>query len=242
MVLESVLALAEEDFGIRTPKMPTMLAKGQQKAKKAILTLDQVKVLIAAAQADKERGIYYAWPFLTGTRVSEQLAMGWQDIDFERGLITIRRTLEKDGSIVEITKTKAGMREVPMSMPLRKMLLEWRILCPRNSDNELDLVFPAPGKVQAWPLPRLGGGGVLWYQNYRKRVWRPSIKRLGLPYVTPHSARHLFISTMQAQGIEVGLVAKIVGHANASITLSHYTQAVRGGEEAIKALDRALSF
>ena len=57
--------------------------------------------------------------------------------------------------------------------------------------------------------------------------------------VIPHSARHLFISTMQAQGIEVGLVAKLAGHANASITLSHYTQAVRGGEAAIAALERA---
>jgi integrase len=121
------------------------------------------------------------------------------------------------------------------------MLLEWRLVCPRNDDNELDLVFPSPGMVQPWPLPRLGGGGVIWYNNFRRRIWRTAIQRLGLPYVTPHSARHLFISTLQAQGIEVGLVAKMVGHANAAVTLSHYTQAVRGGEEAIRALDRALA-
>ena len=62
---------------------------------------------------------------------------------------------------------------------------------------------------------------------------------LGLPYVTPHSARHSFISTMQAQGIEVGLVAKLAGHASAVVTLGHYTQAVRGGESAIVALEMA---
>lgn len=241
MVLESVLALAEEDFGVRTPKIPTMLSRGPHKVKKTLLTLDQVKVLIAAAQNDKERGVYYAWPFLTGTRVSEQLAMNWKDIDFDRGVITIRRTLENDGSIVDITKTSAGMRNVDLSMTLRKMLLEWRLICPRNSDNELDLVFPSPGLMQTWPLPRIGGGGIMWYQNFRKRIWRQALQQMGLPYVTPHSARHLFISTLQAQGIEVGLVAKMVGHANASITLSHYTQAVRGGDEAIKALDRALA-
>ena len=59
--------------------------------------------------------------------------------------------------------------------------------------------------------------------------------------MTPHSARHSFISTLQAQGIEVGLVAKIAGHANPTVTLGHYTQAVRGGEAAIAALDRAYS-
>jgi hypothetical protein len=34
------------------------------------------------------------------------------------------------------------------------------------------------------------------------------LRRLGLPAVTPHSARHWFISTLQAHGTEVGLVAK----------------------------------
>ncbi|MGL1627159.1 tyrosine-type recombinase/integrase, partial [Vibrio parahaemolyticus] len=59
----------------------------------------------------------------------------------------------------------------------------------------------------------------------------------GLPYVTPHSARHTFISVLQAAGVEVGLVSKLAGHANASITLQHYTQAVRGGDDAIAKLD-----
>ena len=64
------------------------------------------------------------------------------------------------------------------------------------------------------------------------------LKRLGLPAVTPHSARHSFISTLQAQGVEVGLVAKLAGHKSAVVTLSHYTHAMRGGEDAVKALDR----
>jgi hypothetical protein len=51
--------------------------------------------------------------------------------------------------------------------------------------------------------------------------------------------RHSFISTMQSRGIEVGLVAKLAGHANATVTLSYYTQAVRGGEVAISSLEDA---
>ena len=125
-----------------------------------------------------------------------------------------------------------------MSATLREMLLDWRVRCPRL-DGELHRVFPGPGRLQPWPKPRLGGGTALLYQNFRKRYWSAAFRRLGLPYVTPHSARHSFISTLQAQGIEVGLVAKIAGHANPTVTLGHYTQAVRGGEAAIEALDRA---
>jgi integrase len=85
----------------------------------------------------------------------------------------------------------------------------------------------------------MGGGGPLIYQNFRNRFWTPALKKLPVPYVTPHSARHSFISILQAQGVEVGLVAKLAGHANATVTLGHYTQAVRGGEEAMVKLQQA---
>jgi len=45
-----------------------------------------------------------------------------------------------------------------------------------------------------------------------------------LPEVTLHSARHSYISTLQAEGIEVGLVAKLAGHVNPAVTLGIYTQ------------------
>ncbi len=105
--------------------------------------------------------------------------------------------------------------------------------------GELHRVFPGPGRLQPWPKPRLGGGGPMLYQNFRRRYWEPAFKALGLPYVTPHSARHSFISVLQARGVEVGLVAKLAGHANANVTLGHYTQAVRGGAAAIDALEKA---
>jgi integrase len=160
------------------------------------------------------------------------------DVDFEANVVHIRRMQERDGTITNLTKTSAGTRDVPMGSLLRSLLLEWKLACPRR-DGELHRVFPGLGSPQPWPLPRIGGGGPLLYWNFRRRFWAATLKRLGLPAVTPHSARHSFISILQAQGIEVGLVAKIAGHANANVTLGHYTQAVRGGESAALALEQA---
>ncbi|MBB3933358.1 integrase [Kaistia hirudinis] len=237
--LQSVLALAEEDFRIRAPAMPSGLVRRRAKVKKAILSPEHIRALLAEAQTDPE-GLYYAFPFLAGTRPSEQLGLLWSEVDFDRNVIRICRVQERDGSLTEMTKTEAGTREVPMSAMLRAMLLEWRVRCPRRG-KELHRVFPGPGRLQPWPKPRIGGGGPLAYQNFRRRYWEPVFERLGLPYVTPHSARHAFISTLQAEGIEVGLVAKLAGHASPAVTLSHYTQAVRGGEAAVAALDRAFA-
>jgi integrase len=236
--LKAVLALAEEDFRVRGPAMPRNLARPRPKQRKVILTPPQVGALLAQARQDPEHGIYYAFPFLAGTRPSEQLGLLWQDVDFEANVIRIRRILERNGKEAEATKTAAGTREIPMGSMLREMLLEWRLRCPRLK-GQLQRVFPGPGRRQIWPLPRTGGGGPLLYWNFLKRFWKPAFAKTELPYVTPHSARHSFISTMQAQGIEVGLVASLAGHANPTVTLGHYTQAVRGGEEAVKALEAA---
>ena len=201
--LRSILALAEEDYGVRAPSMPTGLSRARQKVRKVILSTADIRTIIEAAKADPEHGIYYGFPFLAGTRPSEQLGLLWDDVDFAKGVIHIRRIQERDGSTTDMTKTAAGTREIPMGATLREMLLAWRVRCPRL-DGQLHRVFPGPGRLQPWPKPRLGGGTALLYQNFRRRYWEPPFKRLGLPYVTPHSARHSFISTLQAQGIEVG--------------------------------------
>lgn len=93
--------------------------------------------------------------------------------------------------------------------------------------------------LQQWPQPRTGGGGPILYSNFLKRYWRPALKVSGIRYVTHHSARHSFVSTLQALGVEVGLVARTAGHANPNVTLGHYTRAVRGGADAVAVLDAA---
>ncbi|QMU59668.1 MAG: tyrosine-type recombinase/integrase [Boseongicola sp.] len=239
-MLKGILALAEEDFGVRICSFPTNLAKRKSKPKKDILNPEEVAQLLTYTRIDKERGIFVAFPFLTGVRVSEQLGLLWEDVDLDRNTITIRRVLERDGTTTDQTKTEAGERDIPISPTLRAMLLEWRLNCPR-ADGELYRVFPGPGVPRQWPLPRIGGGGPLLYSNFLKRYWKPAFKAAGIRYVTHHSARHSFVSTLQAQGVEVGLVAKLAGHANPAVTLGHYTQAVRGGAEALAVLDAAYS-
>jgi integrase len=237
-ILKAALALAAEDHEFRPPAMPTGLRRQRDKARKAVLTPDEVARLLNAARGDAEKGVYMAFPFLAGTRPSEQLGLLWDDVDFAANLIHIRRIQLKDGTLAEVTKTAAGARSIPMSPSLRKMLMAWRLRCPRK-DGALHRVFPASGTRRAWPLQPENGGGALLYNNFRARIWAPALKRLSLPAVTPHSARHSFISTLQAQGVEIGLVAKLAGHKSAMVTLSHYTHAMRGGEGAVQALDKA---
>lgn len=237
--LRAALELAAEDFEFRPCAMPKGLPRQLGKERKRVLKADQIRLFLEQAKADHEWGVYYAFPFLTGTRSSEQLGLKWEDIDFEGNVIHIRRTqLRQTGELSDMTKTEAGTRTIPLAPTLRTMLLEWRLRCPRL-EGKLDRVFPAPGRRRPWPLPRTEGGGALLHHNFLTRIWHPALKRAGLPPVTPHSARHSYISALQTLGAEVGLAARLAGHKSPVVTLQYYTHSTRDGGDVVAALDRS---
>ena len=90
--------------------------------------------------------------------------------DIEAGVLHIKRIQDKQtGELMESTKRTSNQRIVPMSETLRRMLAEWKPACP-----SVERVFPAPN------------GGPLLYSNYRHRVWRPALLRMGLPPAECH--------------------------------------------------------
>ncbi|WP_424360783.1 hypothetical protein [Methylocystis parvus] len=95
MILKAALALAAEDHEFRPPAMPTRLQRQRDKARKAVLAPEQVARLLGAAQ-DDDKGVYVAFPFLAGTRPSEQLGLLWEDVDFDANLLRIRRIQLKE--------------------------------------------------------------------------------------------------------------------------------------------------
>jgi integrase len=178
--LRAALALAAEDFNLRVPLRPSRLGRGRSKAKKTTLKPDQVGRLLQAALRDEPKGNYYAFPFLTGVRPSEQLALLWQDVDLDGDVVHIRRMHQLDGSLCEFTKTAAGARKVPISPLLKSMLFGWRAKCPTNNGT-LKRVFPSLGDLQNEHHKKRGDP--LSYANFRRTYWRPGFAALGLPYV-----------------------------------------------------------
>jgi integrase len=221
----TVLSMVGEDFAIRVPPMPRRLISGCRKKERLLLHADQIKAIFEAAQEDRY-GLYYIFLFMTGVRPGEMLGLLWEDVDFVENVIRIRRNQRRNGSIKDFPKTAAGQRTIPMVQKLREALLAWKPRCPRKKGVP-DRVFPCLGYKYGDAKDQSRAGGALMLANFSNRVWKPLIQRLGLPPVTPYVARHLVISNLQAQGVEVGIVAKIAGHANPQITLQHYTHQVR---------------
>ena len=139
--LKSNLALASEDYLAKSFAIPSNLPRRKHKPKKEILSPEEVAKLIAYAQTDKANDIYYAFPFLTGARVSEQLGLVWSELSFDGDMITKSKVQERSGETTNCLKTSSSEREVPIIQTLGAILLEWRLHCPRL-DGELYRVFP----------------------------------------------------------------------------------------------------
>ena len=237
--LSSVFRLIEEDYEIRLARMPTRPGPTHRRKNRKLLNDEQVRIVLDEAQRDQKWGVYYAFLLFTGVRPSEMLGLLWEDVDLDNGRVLICRTQNADGSLKETPKTEAGVRQIPLNSRLRQMLINWRERCPR-AEGELLRVFPAqPSKDGKGRAPQMHKDGRLLLSNFRQRVWYPLFDRLGLPRVSLYAARHMVISYLQAQGVEIGVVAKIAGHSSPQITLQYYTHAVREYDDAMDKLDAA---
>lgn len=146
----------------------------------------------------------------TGMRIGEMCGLKWEDIDLERGMVEIKRTVqriyESEDKITEInignTKTNAGKRAIPIS----EKICNYLKMQKRNDD-----IYIASGK-ETPTEPRT-------HREYHTRL----MNKLGIEYITPHGLRHTFATRAIQSGVDPKTVSAILGHSNSNITLNIYT-------------------
>lgn len=163
----------------------------------------------------------------TGIRRGELCGLEWKDIDFDKRVMHICRSSQYIGDKKIITKepkTKSGIRHFAISDTLCRMLKEyrrWQIEQRFKAGSEwidTDRLF-----TQWNGLPIYPDTVTDWFSKF--------IKRNGLPYVTLHSLRHTNATLMIAEGMDVCVVSKRLGHASSSTTLNIYAHALQSKDK-----------
>jgi integrase len=77
------------------------------------------------ALGPRERAIYAA-ALYAGLRRGELQALRWEDVDFDRGVIRVERSWDRQAGAIE-PKSRSGRRRVPLTAPLRSQLIEHRL-------------------------------------------------------------------------------------------------------------------
>jgi integrase len=94
---------------------------------KRILTLEEVNTLLSAAQRRGHRWHALLATFIyTGVRLGEALGLRWKDIDFDDGVVRVRKQADRDTGVLRAPKQNS-LRDIPLATALRKVLLEWKL-------------------------------------------------------------------------------------------------------------------
>jgi integrase len=131
-------AVSRDLIAINTARNVQVIGRRDQGSKKIVPpTKEAMKQLIAAADADFRVKLIVA--SATGVRAGEFHALRWRHFDLARGGVTIETRVDAHGE-EDVTKTAAGMREVPLGAEIVAVLKAWKL---RSTFKEPDhLVFP----------------------------------------------------------------------------------------------------
>jgi integrase len=176
-------------------KIKTVI-KGTRKP--LVLTIKQYQAF-AAQLSDLHRTMVVA-AMCSGMRVSEVLALRWDQLDFAAGVMSVQERAVNS----EINQAEGSDGRVPVDPVLAETLLEWR-----NKTSSTGLVFPShitgrcyhPGPIQ---------------QDY----FRPVARKLSLVGVCWHTFPHSYRNWMAEDGTPAGVQQKLMRHA-AMVTGTH---------------------
>jgi integrase len=165
------------------------------------LNQQELEALLDATPDDPlgsvERVLYLA-AAMTGMRRGELLALRWRDVDWNAGLIRVRRTYTRGQ--FGTPKTRRSVRAVPLADRLSRELLPHH---ERSAyQGELDLVFCHPRS-----------GRVLDPSRMRRR-FQDAARCAGLRPVRFHDLRHTFGTRMAAVGAPLRAIQEWLGHSD----------------------------
>ena len=191
----------------------TMVRQSAKRQKiPVVLNIEQLKLLVENLKEPGKTAVLL--DILTGLRVSELLALKWSDVDFENLELHVTRSIALQR--VGPCKTEASQKPVPLDPELAEVLLMWRRQSAYPMDD--DWVFASPaskGKLPYWS-----------FSIFRVYI-RPALKAAKITgKVGWHTFRHSFATILKSHGEDVKTVQELLRHANSSITLNLYAQAV----------------
>lgn len=155
----------------------------------------------------------------SGARRGEILALRWQDVDLDKGTISIKRNLVRtkaDGLVFTEPKTALSRRTIPLPDTVRRELRAHRA---RQNEEKLLLgsAYDDQGLVFATPV-----GGPIDPDNVG-RTFDLLLKKAGIPHCRLHDLRHAFATRLLELGEHPKVVQEMLGHSTITLTLDTYS-------------------
>jgi len=174
---------------------------------------------------------------LSGLRRGEDAGLMWDDVDFDRCILNIRkqRTSGVGSTQREKLKTLGSYRCIRMTQTLLEIIKRHQEIQNRNKgllgDDYMDTGF-----VCCEP-----DGSIVDPSAYSKR-FSQILKKHNFKAIRFHDLRHSFATNLIRLGVPVNTVSKMLGHSSVTITLDIYAHVLEEmQQEAVIKMDEDIS-
>lgn len=148
----------------------------------------------------------------TGIRLGEVCALQWENINFETGVLEVRKTLQRmrDFSAYSYEKTKLVLSDPKTNNSIRDIPLP---------DNILAIAAKLRGSQETYLLTNS-----IHYMEPRtlQNRYKRYLAECDIPENNYHTLRHTFATRCIEVGFEIKSLSEILGHASVNITLNRY--------------------
>lgn len=213
VILKSILSYANTKYNCNVKIKQIEAPKLEQEPLVILNKLEQQKFQEYCIKEHSLKSIGLIVCLNTGLRIGEICALKWNNINLEKREIYIRSTLQriyddklqKTKVIIDKPKTRASLRNIPISNKLYKVLKE---IEKQYNEN----CFLLSGNEDCYIEPRL-------YRDYFKKILKKS--KINNSYKF-HILRHTFATNCVEVGMDTKSLSEILGHTTVEMTLNKY--------------------
>ncbi len=169
-------------------------------------------------------GMMFHFMAFTGVRRGEAVALKWENVDIERGVVSIVESAQRIGRrgiLIQPPKSAAGRRGIALDPGTIALLREHR---GKQLLHEIELegAYQDRGYVFPNSLGNVQDPSVVT-RNFEKLV-----RQTGSPHIRLHDLRHAHAAGLIRANVHVRVIQERLGHASAAFTMQVYGHVTEG--------------
>lgn len=177
----------------------------------------------------------------TGLRISELIALGWEDVDFKNQCLHVRRAKPLAKAPYKVTKTKSSQRKVELNTHAISALRELERYTRSHPQKRVDVIqrdnFTKKREgVKFVFYNSATGKPFIDPKQYAKTFFTPMLKALDIEHRGPNQIRHTFASQAITMGAPLEWVRTQLGHTTLEMLNKHYARWIIDDADDVSAL------